>query len=267
MAPSLMQSPRRNLHAPRALLRNSAKILRRIERAPHILLFLDFDGTLTPLRRHPDQVRLALSTQSLLRRLAQHPRLTLFIVSGRSLRDLKRRVRVPRVRCLGLHGWEGLAGHRVDRASRQALMHLRAEVAERILPIRGMRLEDKRDAVAIHYRGASPTAVRQARRRLLELIDLFRAHLRLVEGKKVWEVLPRVLLGKGAAVQKLAREYPRRSLVIYIGDDTTDEDAFRVLPQAITVRVGKVRSTQARWYARNPAETLRFLELLGVKLR
>jgi trehalose 6-phosphate phosphatase len=87
-----------------------------------------------------------------------------------------------------------------------------------------------------------------------------------MEGKKIWEVLPRALAGKGAAVRKLRTSFPRGSLVIYMGDDTTDEEAFSALPGAVTVRVGKACSTHARWQARNPAEVLRFLSLLEAEL-
>ncbi len=235
-------------------------ILERIRRAPEVLLFLDFDGTLTPLRPRPEQVRLAPSARNLLRRLARQPRVALFIISGRTLADLKARVGLPNVRCLGLHGWQGLPGARLDGPSRTALAQLRRAVRREILVIPGLRLENKGEAFSLHFRGARREAIRQARRRLKRLLRPFERQLRVMEGKKIWEVLPRLNRGKGAAVKKLRARFPRGSLTIYMGDDTTDEDAFRALPSGITVRVGSFRRTRARWLARNPSEVIRFLK-------
>ena len=245
-----------------SLLEGYAHILRRARAAPKVVLFLDFDGTLTPLRSLGNQARLAPETRDLLDRLSHCPRLAVFILSGRRLSDLASRVRVPKVRCLGVHGWEGRSGVRLDSTSRLAVRRARAAARRDLLQFSGIRLEDKRVAFAIHYRGAPPVSVRQARRRLLSLLRPFHHELRLMDGKRIWEVLPQANRGKGEAAQQLLRRYPPRSLPIYIGDDTTDEAAFCALPRAVTVRVGGFRGTHARWRARNPTEVLYFLKLL-----
>ncbi len=250
----------------RRLLADTPRILSRARAAPKTLVFLDFDGTLTPLRRRPEQVHLAPRSRALLGRLARHPRLAVFIVSGRPLADLKRHVRLPGVRCLGVHGWEGLPGARLDLASRRALHRALVQARRDLLPIPGIRLQNKGVAFAIHYRAARPAAVRRARRRLFDLLRPFQSELRSMAGKKIWEVLPRAHGGKGTAVKKLLAGFPRGSLAIYMGDDTTDEAAFRALPAGITVRVGNPRSTHAGWRARNPAEVLRFLKILETEL-
>jgi trehalose 6-phosphate phosphatase len=250
----------------RRLMDHCSAILRKARAAPAVVLFLDFDGTLTPLRRRAEDVRLAPAARALLRRLARHRRLAIFIVSGRRLADLKRHIRLARVRCLGVHGWEGLPGARMDPASRRALHRALAAAGRHLLPIPGIRLENKRMAFAVHYRGARAAAVRRARRRLLNLLRPFHRELRLMDGHKVWEVLPRDHRGKGAAVQKLLESFPPGSLPICIGDDTTDETAFEALPHGVTVRVGKARRTKAGWRARNPADVLRFLKVLESEL-
>ena len=77
-----------------------------LRKAPHVALFLDFDGTLTPLRQRPEDVALDAETRTVLSRLANHSRVTVWVISGRRLEDVRRRADVPRVRCAGLHGWE-----------------------------------------------------------------------------------------------------------------------------------------------------------------
>jgi trehalose 6-phosphate phosphatase len=83
--------------------------------------------------------------------------------------------------------------------------------------------------------------------------------VRLLRGRDVWEFLPWEFKGKGAAVRALIAEFPCPVLPIYIGDDVTDETAFRVLPRGITIRVGKPRRTRAIFELRNPDDVVRFL--------
>jgi trehalose 6-phosphate phosphatase len=85
----------------------------------------------------------------------------------------------------------------------------------------------------------------------------------VVPGDLVWEVLPREIRGKGHAARRQWRLWAAGALPIYIGNDGTDESAFGTLAQGLTVRVGPVRRTRARYFLRNPAEVARFLERLG----
>ena len=97
--------------------------------------------------------------------------------------------------------------------------------------------------------------------------ERFRPDLRVLPGKKVWEVLPAEVLGKGAAVLALVAQLPQPALAVYVGDDASDESAFRALPEGLTVRVGRERFTQARFRLRNPEEVREFLERLDAELR
>ena len=90
--------------------------------------------------------------------------------------------------------------------------------------------------------------------------------LRILNGKKVWEVLPREIGGKWGVVERVMREMPEGAGIIYIGDDETDEEAFRVLPDQITVAVGKRSGTRARYYLPSSASVLRFLARLEKEL-
>jgi trehalose-phosphatase len=88
----------------------------------------------------------------------------------------------------------------------------------------------------------------------------------VLNGKKVWEVLPRQIPGKGPAMKRLMADSPRSALA-YIGDDEPDEPAFAALDGHVTVHVGKNEETHARFYLRNPGEVLRFLSMLEKELR
>ncbi len=90
----------------------------------------------------------------------------------------------------------------------------------------------------------------------------FTAELRLLRGKKVWEILPRELEGKGAAVRATLAQFPDSVLPVYVGDDTADESAFAVLRHGLTVRVGTNQTTRARFRLRNPKEVVGFLRQL-----
>lgn len=256
------QRPRRTVHHA---LTHWAAIETRLRKAPHVALFLDFDGTLTRLRRRAEDVHLAEPVRKLLARLNRRDRLTVHIVSGRRLADVRARVGVPGITYLGGHGWER-KGNRLSEGSRRALASAKKEIAAAIASWPGVRLEDKSFSFAVHYRGARAAVARRLRPVVEEAVAS-RRQLRVLRGKKVFEILPREMKGKGVAVGKLLRALPPGTLPVFVGDDVTDEAAFRALPQGLTVRVGSPRGTAAQYYLRTPAEVRRFLERIEKTLR
>ena len=106
------------------------------------------------------------------------------------------------------------------------------------------------------------TAIEAASRVVAEIIASANDKLRVLSGKKVWELLPREFPGKGTAVLELFARLPEKKIAIYFGDDETDEEAFSVLPGQITVSVGSGANTHASFYVRNPSEVLHFLSRL-----
>ena len=204
------------------------------------LLFLDYDGTLAPIVDDPAEAWPHPEAPGLIRRLAdRHP---VVVVSGRDLGALARFLPRVRVRAAGLHGAElGVLGEAPEpspalREAQPALQKLRRSVPE----VEGVRVEDKGAAFAVHYRRApdEEAAVQALREWARDLPDALHA----VWGKKVVELRPREV-SKGTAVASIAREHPEHTPV-YLGDDTTDEDAFRALADAggsvppVTVKVG-----------------------------
>lgn len=222
---------------------------------------LDFDGTLAPIRPRPGMVRLSRPARALLVRLAKHPQVTVCIVSGRRLTDLRRRAGVARARYVGVHGgeWEGRnSAHVEDGFLRKAKRVLK----ERLEDLPGIWLEDKRISLAVHYRGAAPNVMRRAHALLRQTLKPSGSYLRTMKGKKVWEVLPPDVEGKGEAARRILANFPEATLPVYVGDDTSDEPAFSELSRGITIHVGRRRLTNARYSLRDPNDVVDFLKAL-----
>jgi trehalose 6-phosphate phosphatase len=248
------------------LFEDLAQLTSRLRSAPHLALLLDLDGTLVPLRSRPAEVLLDSPTRQLLAQLAGHPRVGLWIISGRRLADLQRIVGLKDVKRLGLHGWEdGI--HRDLPASKVYLVRRARKIFESALTgFPGIWIEHKGPIFVVHYRGAPAETVRSTRRIVRELMKRFQAELRLMPGKKIWEILPKEFPRKGDAASAIAAQQPAGSIVIYMGDDVTDESAFSALPDAITVRVGRPARTAAQFRLRNPSEVLQFLRMIEREL-
>lgn len=237
------------------------QVARRLRATNHWLLLLDFDGTLVPFVNNPDAVSLDPPVERVLHRLAQHRGSSVYIMSGRRLADLRRRVRIPGVRLLGLHGWES-RGATLPREQKRLLRRAKYWLAKWLPALPGIKVEDKGYALAVHYRGALLPAARVAGLVMLLARDLFRPGLRLLKGKQIWELLPRAIVGKGSATQGLLQELPRDTLPIFIGDDVSDESAFAVLRHGLAVHVGGQTNTYAHFSLRDPGEVREFLERL-----
>jgi trehalose-phosphatase len=239
----------------------------RISAAKRLALFLDFDGTLAPFRRRPEKASLARSTRRALENLARHPRVQIWIISGRRRADIQRRVGVREIRYLGLHGAED-GVHTVKPGSEGK--HLRAarrRIAREIQDLRGIWVENKRSSFTVHYRGASTAAVRQAEVMLTRILDEFLPHLRRLTGNCAWELLPRNQCDKGVAVKRELRRMGFSPLVIYVGDDGTDELAFAALPQALTICVAPRHITRAKFALSSITEVRIFLGILLKELK
>ena len=250
-------------HSSGYLFRSWDEIVARIGEAEICALLLDFDGTLVKLQKRPWDVRVPQRTKRLLERLAGHPKLFVAIVSGRRCQDLQTRIGVEILHFIGLHGAEEKGKDtKISLAAAKCLAQAERAVRARIDAMRGMRVENKGKSFAVHYREASATTARAAKACLLDLVAPLKHTLRVLDGAMVWEVLPNEIRGKGGAVRDLLRELPHGTPAIYIGDDGTDESAFRALNGQITIRVGKAPDSHAKYYLRNPSDVIRFLARL-----
>ncbi len=198
-------------------------------------LLLDIDGTLSPIAPTPEEARLLPGIAPLLERAAAHFEVVAAI-SGRSAADARQMIGVDRLLYIGNHGLEHwLPGEAAPQVVPEARAYLPAIAqalgeAERDLAPRfaGARIERKGPSGSIHTRlCADPhQALAAALETLRPLAD--RLGLRLTEGKLVAEIRPPLALNKGTAVEGLAQGWRLRA-ALYLGDDTTDIDAFRAL--------------------------------------
>lgn len=240
-----------------------------------LVLLTDVDGTLAPIRSRPPAVRLPRRTRRLLARLARHPRARVGVISGRRVEDLRRLVRVPRAALAGCHGLEivwGRARLRHPGAARMAPVVRRAarELEERTRGLRGVLVEPKGLTVCLHFRLAPPAAAR-ALEPILREVRRRAPALEVLRGKRVLELRPGGSWGKGEAALLLhgllARSLRRAApLTLYLGDDETDEEAFRALGErAVCVAVGR-RPSRAPYRLRGPAAVADFLAWLAESL-
>ena len=248
--------------------------LREILKDKSIYLFLDYDGTLVPIRNTPDPARsiLPLSQRNLLRNIMKRG-ILLAIVSGRSLKDLKRMAGIKGVIYSGNHGME-IEGpgirfkYPVKAGLRQTVKRLGHEIQKGLGKIKGVFVEDKGLTFSVHYRLAKRTDIPKVKTIVVAAARPYvkRGQIAVNEGKKILEVRPAVKWDKGKMVSWLIngkRLKPSSALPVYIGDDTTDEDAFRTLgPKGITIFVGKPRHSHARYYIKSPAEVRRLLKTI-----
>jgi trehalose 6-phosphate synthase/phosphatase len=227
------------------------------------LLLLDYDGTLTPLVRHPAIAKPDGTTLALLRTLGSEPRNTVVIVSGRDRHTLEEWFADLALGLVAEHGaWLRPKGQDWQRAKplsdgwKQQVLPILEMYADR-LP--GAFVEEKEDSLAWHHRMADPEQAGQSASELIDhLLQLTaKAGLQVVRGNKVVEVR-RAGVDKGSALLAWTAggDY---DFVLGIGDDTTDEDLFRALPEAaISIRVG-ISATHARYNVRSSGQVTELL--------
>jgi alpha,alpha-trehalase len=235
-------------------------------------VFLDYDGTLSPITDHPDRAVLSDAMRETLGRLARAWPTT--VVSGRGREDVEGKVGIPEIHYAGSHGFdisgpraEGTLDLEVARESVPAIAAAAEALRERTRPIEGVLVEDKKYSVAVHYRLADDEAVPEVERIVGEAAD-DRPELTVTRGKKILELRPAIDWDKGRAVLWLldALGLARPDVLpIYIGDDVTDEDAFRALrDHGVGVLVSDLpRPTAARYSLQDVREVRELLDRLA----
>lgn len=228
---------------PVAALRAIERIV--AETAGHPLaIFLDYDGTLAPIARTPSQARLPARTRRTLGALAEC--CPVAIVSGRGREDVAGLVGLDNLYYVGSHGFDiaGPHGHRIRNRRGQEYVPILKRAAKalerRLAHIDGVMVENKVFAVAVHFRLAAEEDVPEIEAAVRGVVGQFR-RLRRTGGKKVFELRPRMDWHKGKAVLWLLHELHLgpKAVPLYIGDDKTDEDAFRAIKdRGISIYVG-----------------------------
>ncbi len=232
-----------------------------LSRLAPVALFLDFDGTLVELADSPDAITVPAGLRPLLERLGARLGNRLAIVSGRAVEDLRRHLGGSVAALSGSHGAElhYADGRSIPVQAPPGLAAARESVRRFAAGDEGLFVEDKPAGVALHYRHA-PERAGEADAFLAALAE--RSGLAFQRGKMVAELRPEGS-DKGAAVKRLMAEpHFAGARPVFVGDDLTDEDAFRA---AISlggegVLVGAVRPSAARWRLDGVVDVTSWLE-------
>lgn len=241
-------------------------------------VFLDYDGTLTPIVDRPEDALISESMREGVRGLAG--RCPVCVVSGRDRRVVQELMGVDDLIVAGSHGFDiwSPTGGEIQREEGVGFADLLEEVNEclhrEMDPIEGVLIEPKKTSVAAHYRLVSEGE----RPKIKGIVDTLLAEhpdeLKVTPGKMVYEIQPNVEWDKGKAVLYLleALDLDREDVVpIYLGDDITDEDAFEALKgRGIGIFVGRAddpevagRTTSADFVLHTVKEVETFLDTLA----
>jgi trehalose 6-phosphate phosphatase len=197
---------------------------------PLILLF-DYDGTLVPIIQHPALAKLPQQTRTLLHRLAEQPGVTVGILSGRRIDDLKDMVAVPGICYSGVSGMElELDGvqiaHPHATEGREIMAGLAGPLRELAAAYAGACVEDKRFGLTLHYRMVAPNRIEELRARAKQLLQSLGEQIRALEVAMAIEITPALGGTKGSAVRAMAEHAGCGAVPLYAGDEANDRDAF-----------------------------------------
>ncbi len=228
-----------------------------------LLLMFDFDGTLTPLTPRPEDTKLNQNTRNLLKKIAE--KYITYIVSGRDIKFLQKTIKLKNINYIGSHGLEMPKSDLVVIPPKwnDFLKDLTIKLNDRIKKINGSFIEIKTHSICLHYREvkeADLIYIKQLKKELKTTI-FENEKLKIKNGILAFEILPPLNWHKGKAVKWLLTKYPQY-YPIYIGDDKTDEFAFKMLKEkGLTIVIGKKKS-MANYYFNEQTEIIKFLKLL-----
>jgi len=240
-----------------------------------LYLFLDYDGTLSPIVRDPGQAVLSVRMRRRLEVLLNTGWCRIAVISGRTLMDIRRRIGIPSMTYVGNHGLE-LEGpdvkfqYPIPEEVGHAFNEVRLRLEKALAAIQGVVLEDKGATLTLHLRKARREGLLMAAHGVSEATCSYRMQGKIVvrPGKEALEIRPHTEWNKGKTILWLLKNCTiagkEPPWPICVGDDRTDEDAFRVLQgKGLAVFVGAPRKTEATYYLRNVGEVETFLGKLA----
>lgn len=199
-----------------------------------LVFFLDYDGTLTPIVERPELAVMSDEMRDTLKRVAEKH--TVAIVSGRTRKDAEDIIGVDGIFYAGNHGFD-IKGPGVSMVHPEAekavglISDTARKLSEKLGTIPGVLIDEKGFSIAVHYRLVKDEYLKGIEETVNNIVEDSKK-FRLMQGKKVFEILPAINWDKGKAVrwimEVLGISWDDAS-VVYIGDDTTDEDAFRII--------------------------------------
>ena len=235
-----------------------------------LALFADYDGTLSQIVKDPAKAEITKDMRSALSEVAS--RHTVAVISGRDRPFVEERVGIKGLWYAGNHGLDIAGpGKKMVHPKAERVVPIVQEIEERLRRelsmIKGVLLERKRFSLAVHYRNVQPEETERVRSSALKIARTFEG-VRARPGKMVLELQPDLDWNKGSAVEWLRDSLgiePSTTLVVYIGDDETDEDAFEAINDwGVGVFVGpRISTSLASYRLSNPPEVLEFLRRLA----
>lgn len=233
------------------------------------IIFLDYDGTLTPIVATPDLAVISDDMRETVRRLAQRYKVS--IVSGRATDDVRSKVRIDGIFYAGSHGFEirqpdgQTEINQEARAIRSEIDEVHKKLSGRVKNIQGALIENVKYTISAHYRLVSEKDFPKIEA-AVDGVLTEHPNLRKTHGKKVFEIRPRIDWHKGKAVHwilKVLDYSPQSHVPVYIGDDTTDEDAFREIKKyGLGILVAEVpRPSEAKYMIGNAGEVQKVLNV------
>ncbi|MEC7838461.1 MAG: trehalose-phosphatase [Chlamydiota bacterium] len=250
---------------------DSIKEIKQLIKGKQVAVFLDYDGTMTPIVSRPDLAILSEEMRETLQNLIDVH--TVAIISGRDCLDVQNLVGLDGIFYAGSHGNDIRGPGRENFQNNEAesfvssINEAEKELRDRLSHIDGALIERKKYGVAAHYRLVDKGLVNEFKK-IVEEVHHKHTNLRQTTGKKVIELLPKINWNKGKALLWLLSclQLDREAVIpFYIGDDVTDEDAFKVLiNKGVGVAVQDVpKSTFAKYTLKDPSAVQKFLQLLA----
>lgn len=264
---------------PEYLFDHTQEIFESIEQADETVLFLDYDGTLVSFKDKPTEVITPAKVRTVLKKLIQIPTFTVFIVSGRTLHEIKNLLDIEGLSFAALHGLQielsdgkSFSWKTAERA-KPFLEKIKEKALYEFKNEKGIYIEDKEFTLAFHYRLLPEKKIKEATEKFIKTVEKIDKEnmLEIIRGSKVVEARPKGW-HKGKATEHILNNIGYTNIFpVYIGDDTTDEDAFRYIGNhglTIFVSNNSKKSSSAQYWLKNPDDVLLFLEsLLEVEQR
>lgn len=244
-----------------------------VNRQLPLIIFLDFDGTLAPIQKLPDDAKLPSKTRDLLLSLSKKKNIILAIISGRQLDDLKEKIGISDLIYGGNYGLESEnKNHRfslpVSNLWGDALERIKSALKKLSLQYPGAFLEDKNVAVSFHYRNIDNQLLEYLKDDFVKTMRPFESvgEAKIIPGKKVYDIHPNINSGKQYFARETINIIIKKNKIIpstiFIGDDNADEAAFRILKKGINIKVGKKEASVANYYLNDSQDVFKFLSWL-----
>jgi trehalose-phosphatase len=230
-----------------------------------LVLLLDYDGTLVPIVEHPRLARLAAATRGLLQRLADRPRITVGVVSGRRLDDVRDMVGIPSLYYAGSAGLElDLRGERLIAPGSEAGFELMARLTRHLGEVTaaysGAWVEDKEFGLTLHYRAVGRYRIDDLLARTSCILGPWTDRIRIFQGPMAVEVFLALGWTKGTAVERIVARAGPGALAFYAGDEANDADALAAATALGGVSLGiGPRAPAADYHLPDPAALEHFL--------